>query len=72
MVVSNKIMVKERSKTMAKEIRYGKPNMAALPRRLGEKILKQIAETPPMDMNKINREADKAREKFKKGMEEFE
>ena len=52
-----------------REKRYWKPNMAALPPGVGEKIMKQIAETPPMDMDKINREADKAHARFLKSLE---
>ena len=55
-----------------REIRDWKPNMAALPPGVGEKIMKQIAETPPMDMDTINREADKVDARLKEAWGPYE
>lgn len=57
---------------MARTVKYGKPNMAALHGRLGKRIIKTISKTPPNDMKKVEKEAKKVENRIKKawGMNE--
>ncbi len=51
---------------MARSVKYGKPNMAALHGRLGKRIVNQISKTPPNDMKKVAEEARKVENRIKK------
>ncbi len=42
---------------MATTDKYGKPNLAGMPKELGNRIIRTIRETPPPDFEKLHKEA---------------
>ena len=54
---------------MATSTRYGKPNMAALPKDLGMRIIKTIRETPSPDFNKMHLESVELEKQMKLELE---
>ena len=56
---------------MATVKRYGIPNMAALPKKLGREIIKEMLSTPPPDFEKMHKESVEKEKEIKIELEKY-